>query len=117
MKSTRAILNRSQDNMKESIGVRVVDSNPKLSPVPYQRDAGRRPSRNLGTIEIDRVVPDPNQPRQIFEAEELKHLADSIRQKQLAPIRVRWSEEAQKWIVVAGERRYRAAKLAGLRNG
>ena len=39
----------------------------------------------------------------------------SIRDKgQLSPIRVRWSDNASKWIIVAGERRWRATKRAGL---
>lgn len=114
MASTRAILAGLQDNLKESIGVRVVDQQPKLSPVPYLKDAGRKPSRNLGTIEIERVVADSTQPRKSFDEEELHHLAKSIKTKQLAPIRVRWSEEIGKWIIVAGERRYRAATLARL---
>ena len=32
----------------------------------------------------------------------------------LAPIRVRWSDELVKWVIIAGERRWRAAKLTGL---
>lgn len=115
MASTRKILASLEGNLKESIGERAVDRQPKLSPVPHLKDAGRRPSRNLGSIEIERVIADPSQPRKSFDEEELGALADSIKQKQLAPIRVRWSQEAAKWMVVAGERRYRAALAAGLK--
>jgi ParB family transcriptional regulator, chromosome partitioning protein len=42
-------------------------------------------------------------------------LADRLREHgQLASIRVRWSDELGKWAIIAGERRWRAEKLAGL---
>ena len=70
---------------------------------------------DFGTLEIDKIVPDPAQPRVEFSAEALDRLATSIREQgQLAPIRVRWSDELGQWVIVAGERRWRAAKLAGL---
>ena len=47
--------------------------------------------------------------------ESIARLAGSLRDRgQLQPIRVRWSEPHGKWIIVAGERRYRAALHAGL---
>lgn len=85
-----------------------------LSPVPSPRDAGRRRQRDAGRIEIERVVPDPAQPRSEFDADALRNLAQSMAKKQLLPIRVRWSESHQTWIIVSGERRWRAAKMAGL---
>ena len=36
------------------------------------------------------------------------------RRPEIAPIRVRWSQDHVKWIIIAGERRYRAVKLAAL---
>lgn len=66
------------------------------------------------TIEIARLVPDPGQPRKEFDHEALDHLAASLKARgQLQPIRVRWDEAVARWIIVAGERRYRAALLAG----
>jgi ParB family chromosome partitioning protein len=83
--------------------------------VPPARDAGRRPLRDVGRIDIEKVIPDPNQPRAEFTEEALERLAQSIREKgQLSPIRVRWSEEAGKWVIISGERRWRATKRAGL---
>ena len=67
------------------------------------------------TIPINSISPDPNQPRQIFNNETLNDLAESIKQKGvLQPIIVRVDENGKIWLV-AGERRYRAAKLAGLK--
>ena len=68
-----------------------------------------------GSLNVDQVVPDPEQPRAEFAPEALARLAESIREHgQLAPIRVRWSDNLSKWVIIAGERRWRAAKLAGL---
>lgn len=66
-------------------------------------------------IELDRIVPDPYQPRKEFDPIELDRLADSLQTRgQLQPIRVRYDESNRKWVIVSGERRYRAARLAGL---
>ena len=59
--------------------------------------------------------PNPLQPRQDFDAEELKDLADSIREKgMLQPILVRPTGEPKSYEIVAGERRWRAAQTAKL---
>jgi ParB family chromosome partitioning protein len=97
------------------MGVREVDARPKLSPVPQDRDAGRRPLRTIGRVDVDKVIPDPDQPRVEFTEEAIERLAHSIREKgQLSPIRVRWSEGLAKWVIISGERRWRATKRAGL---
>lgn len=64
-------------------------------------------------LPIDSIVPNPNQPRSVFTAPELEELADSIRALGiLQPLTVRRRDG--QWELVAGERRLRAAKLAGL---
>ena len=71
--------------------------------------------RDALAVELDRIIPDPDQPRKDFEAGPLDDLAASMKARgQLQPIRVRWSPDADRWMIVAGERRYRAAILAGL---
>ena len=66
-------------------------------------------------IRLDRIIADPNQPRAEFDPESLGRLADSLRERgQLQPIRVRWDDGADRYVVVVGERRWRAARLAGL---
>ena len=66
-------------------------------------------------IQVDRVAADPNQPRKEFEAESLRQLADSLKERgQLQPIRVRWDAAMERWVIIAGERRWRAAVQAGL---
>lgn len=64
-------------------------------------------------IELEKIVRDEDQPRKDFNEEALGALADSIRANGvLQPIVV--VKEGNKYKIVAGERRYRASKLAGL---
>ena len=115
MASTRETLESITDNLDESMGVRGRDVHARLSPVPRTRDAGRRPLRNVGKLDVNKVIPDPDQPRLEFSEEAIDRLANSIREKgQLSAIRVRWSEPLGKWVIIAGERRWRATKQAGL---
>ena len=59
------------------------------------------------------IQPNPWQPRRFFDSEELESLADSIRRHGiLQPLTVRRNGEG--WELVAGERRLRAAQMAGL---
>ena len=67
----------------------------------------------VAEIAIDQVRPNPRQPRQRFDAEELEALAASIREHGvLQPILV--TETLDGYQLVAGERRLRASQLAGL---
>ncbi len=64
-------------------------------------------------IAIDRVTTNPNQPRKVFREAELASLADSIREQGvLQPLVVR--ERGGAYELIIGERRWRAAQLAGL---
>ena len=79
------------------------------------KDAERRPGRNYGSVPIEQVIPDPSQPRTEFNEDALQELSASFASKgQLQPIRVRWLENEGKWTIIAGERRWRAAQMAGL---
>jgi ParB family chromosome partitioning protein len=67
-------------------------------------------------IPVDRLTRDPSQPREIFDEASLQELVESIESLGvLQPVRVRWDEELGMYIVIAGERRLRAAKMAGLK--
>ena len=115
MVSTRAALEQIGDNLSESMGVRDVETRPKLSPVASPKDLGRRPLRSFGRVTMDMVEPDPRQPRTEFSDGAIQNLAESIRTKgQFHPIRVRWSEDRSKWLIISGERRWRATQAAGL---
>ena len=67
----------------------------------------------LKELKISDISPDPEQPRRHFNKEKLEELANSIRiHGVLQPIVV--VRKNSKFLIVAGERRYRASKLAGL---
>jgi len=68
----------------------------------------------LEEIAIDRIDPNPFQPRRAFSAEKLKELADSIRSSGLVqPVLLRRTDS--RFQLIAGERRWRAACQAGLK--
>ena len=76
---------------------------------------GRKRLETASMIRLDRIIADPLQPRTEFDPEALEQLAASLKARgQLQPIRVRWDEAADRYVVVVGERRYRASKLAGM---
>ncbi len=72
-------------------------------------------SEALRMIPIDRIKPNPEQPRMTFQGQALEQLAESIRTHGvLTPLLVRRDERGLGYILVAGERRLRATGLAGL---
>lgn len=72
-------------------------------------------SSRLQTVAIDKVQPNPDNPRKAFDQDKLQRLADSIRERGiLQPPVVRPADADGIHILRAGERRLRAARLAGL---
>jgi len=79
--------------------------------VPVQGDLP--PADGIVRVAIERVQRDPAQPRKVFDEAKLRELADSIRaQGVIQPVLVR--REGNDYRLIAGERRWRAAQLAGL---
>jgi ParB family transcriptional regulator, chromosome partitioning protein len=79
------------------------------------RAAGVRDLMDAKEIDIARITADPDQPRQSFDEASLEELAASIRQEGvLQPIAVRYDETSDRYIVLHGERRWRASQIAGL---
>ncbi len=77
--------------------------------------AAGRPTGGFALIPVDAVDPNPHQPRDRFDPEPLQTLADSIREVGvLQPIVVRPAGSNGRHVLVAGERRLRAARIAGL---
>ncbi len=81
--------------------------------LPGAEEAGA--ARVVAELPLDQVRPNPYQPRQEFDPEALAEMAESIRRHGLLqPITVRRAPDGEGFQLVAGERRWRAARLAGL---
>jgi ParB family chromosome partitioning protein len=75
---------------------------------------GEHDGAELRELHVDLVAPNPEQPRKRFEEEALQALADSVRERGVVqPVLVR-PRPGGTYELVAGERRWRAARLAGL---
>jgi ParB family chromosome partitioning protein len=113
------ILQATGANIDESMGAsrkRVMHgaTPPPTAAVPDRlRNVTR--SRDAAEIPVEKIDRDADQPREEFDPEGLAQLADSLRARgQLQPIRVRWDEGRGVYTIICGERRWRAARLAGL---
>jgi ParB family chromosome partitioning protein len=76
---------------------------------------GERPARDDGgrSVPIDQIIPNPRQPRTAIDSEKLAELAASIKTHGLIqPLVV--TETVEGFVLIAGERRWRASQLAGL---
>ncbi len=83
---------------------------PDVAPAATTEVGADEPPR---TIAIDRLVPNPFQPRGAITDDQVRSLADSIRNSGIIqPITVR--KAGERFEIIAGERRWRAARLAGL---
>jgi ParB family chromosome partitioning protein len=105
-------------NIRASLGVgRTFSTRP--ADAPEAPDEARRQgvtrSKDTAEIRLERIVPDPDQPREEFDEDALARLAESLKTRgQLQPIRVRWDEGQGAYVIICGERRWRAARMAGL---
>ena len=78
------------------------------------KDVKKVISGKLINLKVEDIIPNENQPRKTFDEYELIRLKDSIKENGvLQPLIVRF--ESGKYQLIAGERRLRAAKMAGLR--
>jgi len=101
-------------------GPRVRGSRPKFAVTDLLRNTstqarGTDEMMNAKLIEVARIERDPEQPRRTFPQESLEELAASLAARGvLQPILVRYDSAADIYVVIDGERRWRAAKIAGL---
>src|SRR5689334_20620614 len=110
-------MNSGIDKQRKALGrglSSLLPSRP-VAPVPSSEAvaAAPAPSKSPSHLPIDQVHANPLQPRTVFQPEKLEELAASIRANGIIqPIIVRRHEETYQ--IVAGERRWRAARLAGV---
>lgn len=78
-------------------------------------DAVKSKTQGTSEIEIDKLVANPNQPRKNFDKTALEELATSIKTYGVVQPLVVNDQKDGTYLIIAGERRYRASKLAGLK--
>jgi len=77
---------------------------------------GASGSSSINEVELDLIVPNPNQPRSHFDEDSLAELATSIKELGvITPVTLR-KNDVGTYMIIAGERRYRAAKSIGLKS-
>ncbi|MGI6073419.1 MAG: ParB/RepB/Spo0J family partition protein [Fermentimonas sp.] len=78
-------------------------------------DSDTQGSSSINEVELDKIMPNPDQPRRTFDEEALRELSASIKSIGLVqPITLRKRDD-NSYEIIAGERRYRASKMAGLK--
>ena len=85
--------------------------------IPGAERGSARGSQEQGVkIPIDKISPNSNQPRERFDETKLRELSESIQKHgMIEPIIVNQSKESGQYEIIAGERRFRACKMAGLK--
>ena len=94
---------------------RGLDSLIPTSPVSTRPETGVS-DKGMREVEIDDIRPNPYQPRTRMDRQQLEGLSESIRMHGLIqPLLVAADRDGEGWTIIAGERRWRAARMAGLR--
>ncbi|MCL2186625.1 MAG: ParB/RepB/Spo0J family partition protein [Treponema sp.] len=110
-KGIDALLDNNDDNLqKQSLQVTQSDSQIIKSETPAAKTKGH----DVSLLSVDKLVPNPGQPRKNFDKTELQELADSIKTFGIIQPIIAANAGDGTYIIIAGERRTRAAKLAGL---
>ncbi len=87
-----------------------------LSALMDMDSTGMSGTSSINEVELDLIFPNPNQPRTHFDEEALTELATSIKELGvISPITLRKNEDGT-YMIIAGERRFRAAKSVGLKS-
>ena len=86
-----------------------------VKPVKAAQDITRKANeKDVNIVDINLISPNPNQPRTIFDKEELEELTNSIKNHGLLQAILVRPISGNKYQIIAGERRWQAAKKAGL---
>ena len=82
--------------------------------MPEMGESGEPGEQPVQDIPVSALTPNPHQPRKQFQEKQLKELAQSIKEKGIIQPLIVDIQNNDSYIIIAGERRYRAAQLAGL---
>lgn len=87
--------------------------------IPEKKKAEPKKEEKTGSeilVSINDIEPNRDQPRKVFNEEALNELADSIKQMGIIePLIVQKKKDSKRYEIIAGERRFRAARIAGLK--
>ena len=90
--------------------------NSSVNKTETEKEVVKEVIKEIDTIDINKIEPNATQPRKFFDEDSLQELAESIRQHGLIePLIVQKSKE-DSYSIIAGERRWRAARIAGLKD-
>lgn len=87
-------------------------SEPVDLPAPFQEGASKE---NISEVPVENIFPNPNQPRRNFDENGLSELAESIKEHGVIQPLILAKTDDGKFQIIAGERRWRSAKSAGLK--
>jgi ParB family chromosome partitioning protein len=118
----KSALGKGFSSLLGDIDIPVVATAQNVTTVPEERPAvvaspvSTAPSTpGLAKIPVSEIEPNPHQPRKIFHPEDLTALSKSLREDGvLQPILVSKGDRPNRYVLIAGERRWRAAQMAGM---
>lgn len=91
-----------------------IEERPQTKEEAPKKTTTAQKNNGVTEIEVSKIVPNPNQPRKHFDEEALQELASSIKlHGVIQPLVVNKSDDNE-YMIIAGERRWRASKIAGL---
>ena len=107
-------MNKKPEATRKALGRGLTSLIPgRTQPVPAMPEGPPVPAEAVAHPPIDLIDPNPHQPRRVFQQDRLQELAQSIASNGIIqPLIVR--KRGERYQIVAGERRWRAARLAGL---
>lgn len=115
MSKSQSLAEKYGTNLAQTVSLRPSVHTTIATPSAADKYGGAIKSRAFAELPVDEVHRDETQPRTVFDEGDLQRLSESIKRfGQLSPIRVRRDEARGLWVVLVGERRLRACKLAGL---
>ncbi len=100
--------------LESLFGLYEEESNKNITNQNAVKPAQKSESNDVTELDINKIIPNPNQPRKHFDEEALQELASSIKlHGVIQPLVVNRAEDGR-YMIIAGERRWRASNMAGL---